>query len=101
MACTINTSYNHAFIDSSGIATFFIREFRSVTTLWQNRKIDITTLPVVRAIKANCFKVQYDGNWAIAKFARFDWEIRFIEAKTAIYQTIDHHNIAGYGLRSE
>jgi len=91
---TIDTSYNHAFIDSFGIATFSIREFKGVTTLWHNTKIDIIPLPVVRAIKANCFKVQYDGDWAIAKFARFDWEIRFIETETAIYQTIDEHNIA-------
>jgi len=92
--CTIDTSCNHVCIDSFGIATFSIRQSKSVITLWHNRKIDITTLPVVRAIKANCFKVQYDGNLATAKFARFDWEIRFIEVETAIYQTINQHNIA-------
>lgn len=91
---SIDTSYNHAFIDSSGTATFSTRQFKEVTTLWQNSNIDITTLPVVRVIKANCFKVQHDGIWAIAKFARFDWELCFIEAETAMYRTIDEHNVA-------
>jgi predicted Ser/Thr protein kinase len=91
---SIDTSYNHAFIDSSGTSNFSIRQFEEVTTLWHNINIDITTLPVVGAIKANCFKVLHEGEWAIAKFARFDWEIRFIEAETAIYWTIEKHDIA-------
>ena len=62
--------------------------------MWHNSKIDITMLPVVRKIKANCFKVKYNGDWAIAKFAQLDWEIRFIETETAIYRArlVDFEN---------
>ena len=89
---TIDMSYNHAFIDSSGNVTFSIREFKGVTTLWSHNNIDITTLPVVRQIKANCFKVRFNERWGIAKFARFDWEIPFIQAETVMYRTLDEHN---------
>ena len=29
----------------------------------------------------------------VAKFARFDWEIQYIENETTVYQWIDGHNI--------
>src|SRR5579859_300089 len=89
---SIDTSYNHAFIDSSGTVAFSTCQLKGVTTLWHDNNVDITTLPVVRPIKANCFKVQYSGSWAIAKFAHFEWEIRFLEAETAIYRTLDGHS---------
>ena len=89
----IDTSYNHAFIDCSGTVALSTRQFKSVTSVWHHNSVDITTLPVVRKIKVNCFKVTYNGMWAIAKFARFDWEIRFIEAESVIYRTLKEQNV--------
>src|SRR5579859_3236795 len=87
-------SYNHASINSSSAITFSKRNFKGVTTLWHSKTIDRTTLPVVRVIKANVFKVQYNGSWAVAKFVRLEFEIRFIEAETVLYRKIEAHHIA-------
>lgn len=91
---SIDMSYNHASINSSGAISFSKRDFKGVRILWHSTTIDITTLPVVRVIKANVFKVQYNGSWAVAKFARFEFEIPFIEAETALYHDIEEHDIA-------
>jgi predicted Ser/Thr protein kinase len=91
---TIDTTHNHATITSSGTVTFSHQAFKGITTLWHSNTIDITTLPVVREIKANVFKVQYNGDLAIAKFARFEFEIQFIEAETAAYYSIEREDIA-------
>jgi predicted Ser/Thr protein kinase len=91
---TVNTAYNQASIASFGKVIFSRHELKGITTLWHSNSIDITTLPVVREIKANVFKVRYNGEWAIAKFARFEFEIQFIEAETTAYHSIAGNDIA-------
>jgi hypothetical protein len=53
--------------------------------------VEITTLPVVRRIKANVFNAKYGTVVAVAKVARFEFEIPFIEAETRVYRVIDGH----------
>lgn len=74
-------SYNHAFIDSSGVTTLSTCDIKGVTVLWHNNV----------NIKTNSFKVQYSGFWAIAKFAHFEWEIPFLKAETVIYRPLAEH----------
>lgn len=91
---TIDTTHNHATITSSGSIIFSHQALKGITTLWHSNIIDITTLPVVREVKANVFKVRYNGDWAIAKFARFEFEIQFIEAETVAHRSIEGKDIA-------
>jgi predicted Ser/Thr protein kinase len=55
--------------------------------------VEITTLPVVRRIKANVFNAKYGTVVAVAKVARFEFEIPFIEAETRVYRVIDGHTV--------
>ena len=86
---TIDPSYNLVHISSSGESKFTTVKLKAIETVWNPTIIDIITLPVVREIKVNVFKVKYAGEYAIAKIARFEFEIPYIEAETRSYRELD------------
>jgi hypothetical protein len=90
---TIDLCHNFARISTSGKTTFATTKLRGLDTLWHNTAVDITTLRVIRRIKANVFKVKHGSEFAIGKVARFEFEIPYIEAETRVYRDIDGHGV--------
>jgi predicted Ser/Thr protein kinase len=86
---TIDSAFNMVHISSSGELAFTTTKLKGVDTIWHPTIIDVTTLPVVRQIKANVFKVKYAGEYAVAKIARFEFEVPYIEAETQSYQVLN------------
>jgi len=87
---TIDLSHNFVRISSSGTVAFATTKLKGLDTVWHNTGVEITTLPVVRRIKANVFKVKYGTEFAVAKVARFEFEIPYIEAET---RDLDRHAV--------
>jgi len=86
---TIDPSYNLVHISSSGECQFTTVELKAVNTVWHPTIVDVTTLPMVRPIQANVFKVKYGGEYAIAKMALFEFEIPYLEAETRSYRDLE------------
>jgi len=84
----IDPAYNLVHISSSGESKFSTVKLKAVDTVWHSTVVDIFTLPIVRWIKASVVKVKYDGEYAIAKIARFEFEIPYIEAETRSYRDL-------------
>jgi hypothetical protein len=90
---TIPPSHNFVEISSNGDITSSHRKFKGVETIWHPRSIDVTTLPIVHEIKTGVFKVKYGEGFAVAKIARFEFEIPYIETETRVYREIDGKEI--------
>ena len=90
---TLPSSHNLVKITSNGEITSCKHDFKGVETIWHPTKVDITTLPVVRVIKCGVYKVKYRDRFAVAKVARFEYEIRFLESETRVYRDIDGQDI--------
>jgi len=82
---TINPSYNLV----NGGSEFATLKPKATETISKAPIVDILTLPIVREIKGNVFKVKYAGEYAIAKIARFEFEIPYIEAETRSYRELE------------
>jgi len=91
---TIDPSYNCVDISSSGQCQFATVKLKAVETLWHSNIVDVVTLPIVRRLNPNVFKVKYAGEYAIAKIARFEFEIPYIEAETRSYQRLEGLGLA-------
>lgn len=44
-------------------------------------------------LKTNVYEVSYSGGTAIAKYARFGWEIGYYQAETEAYSWLEGHGI--------
>ena len=86
---TIDPSYNLVHISSSGECQFTTVELKAVETVWHSTIVDVITLPIVRRMNPNVFKVKYAGAYAIAKIAWFEFEIPYIEAETRSYRDLE------------
>ncbi|KAF8869019.1 hypothetical protein CPB84DRAFT_1805568 [Gymnopilus junonius] len=64
-----------------------------VRSLWHPSKVDFLSLTPEESFKARVLGVKFDSKPAIAKFARFEFEIPQLERETAIYEAI-----AGRGI---
>ncbi|RAK93326.1 alpha-galactosidase A precursor [Aspergillus costaricaensis CBS 115574] len=72
-----------------------LTQFPGVQNIWHETHIDYLDLSVERKLRTGIYKVkcpQYD-NVVVAKFARFPWEVQYIENETTAYQWISGHGI--------
>ena len=69
--------------------------FPGVQNIWHETCVDFLDLSVERKLRTGIYQVrcpQYDDA-VVAKFARFSWEIQYIENETTAYQWISGHDI--------
>lgn len=66
---------------------------KGVTTCWHHNLVDVQSLVFEERPSARVDVVKYNSKSTIAKIARFEHEVPWIEDETAIYQAIDGHDI--------
>lgn len=55
---------------------------------WHSNLVDELSLPKVKSISSKIYETRYEGNPAIAKIARFPWEMRLLETETMVYEDL-------------
>jgi predicted Ser/Thr protein kinase len=93
LPATISPSHNLVEIASDGTTVSSCRQFTGVETIWHLQSLDVTNLPVVQELKTGVFKVKYGTSFAVAKIARFEFEIPYIEKETHVYRDINGHDV--------
>jgi predicted Ser/Thr protein kinase len=80
---------------SSGEISFELScgSLAGVRSRWHPNVVDVLSLTLHDRISARVHVVTYGSKPAIAKIARFEFEIPLVEKETAIYQAIDGHGI--------
>ncbi|GES57890.1 alpha-galactosidase agla [Aspergillus terreus] len=70
-------------------------QFPGVQNTWHGTYIDYMDLSVGRKLRTGIYEVRCASfnNAVVAKFARFSWEIQYMENETAAYQWISGHDI--------
>ncbi|RAH54841.1 alpha-galactosidase A precursor [Aspergillus piperis CBS 112811] len=75
--------------------SIILTQFPGVQNTWHETRIDYLDLSMEGKLRTGIYKVkcpQYD-NVVVAKFARFPWEIQYIENETTAYQWISGHDV--------
>lgn len=69
--------------------------FPGVQRTWHGTYVDYLELSIGRKLRTGIYEVQCSlfDDIVVAKFARFPWEIQYIENETIAYQWISSHNI--------
>jgi hypothetical protein len=60
---------------------------------WHPKRIDLRELEPIKYFNPNVCQCAYQSQLAVAKIARFEFEIQYIEQESATYRAIDGHNI--------
>ncbi|KNG88467.1 alpha-galactosidase A precursor [Aspergillus nomiae NRRL 13137] len=71
-------------------------QFPSVRNTWHGTYVDYMELSIGRKLRTGIYEVKcssFDNDVVVAKFARFPWEIQYIENETTAYQWISGHDI--------
>ena len=89
----IPTDANWVDIESTTRVTWSHKPLKGVNRCWHPAKIDLRELRPLEYFTPQVCKVEYNNNMAIAKFARFEYEIQFVQQETRIYEIIDGHDI--------
>lgn len=91
----INWNVTHITKSPTGIISSRSRweESREVTKLWHSKLVDILSLNVIKQRTDRVSEVVYGSGVAIAKIARFDWEIKYAENETLAYFLLQGHEI--------
>jgi predicted Ser/Thr protein kinase len=66
---------------------------KGVTTRWHHNFVDVQSLAIEERLSMRVHVVKYGSTLAIAKIARFEFEVPQAETETALYQAIDGHGI--------
>lgn len=66
---------------------------KRVATCWHHNFVDVQSLVIEERLGMRVHVVKYESKLAIAKIARFEFEIPQAETETALYQVIDGHGI--------
>lgn len=77
--------------DESGSLTrsLSFRLLDAVTTVWHPRRVEILTLSRVQRFNRRTYEVEWEGNkTAVAKIARFEFEIPQVERETELYHAL-------------
>ncbi|CAI7623183.1 unnamed protein product [Penicillium glandicola] len=69
--------------------------FPGVENTWHGTSVDYTEIVVGEKLRTGIYEVKCPlfDDVVVAKFARFDWEIQYLETETTAYQWIEGHNI--------
>ncbi|KAE8404595.1 alpha-galactosidase A precursor [Aspergillus pseudonomiae] len=70
-------------------------QFPGVRNTWHGTYVDYMDLSIGRKLRMGIYEVKCSSfdNVVVAKFARFPWEIQYIENETTAYQWISGHDI--------
>lgn len=70
-------------------------KFPGVQNTWHDTFIDYNELSIGKRLEAGIYEVEHPPfeETLVAKFARFDWEVRYMEFETTAYQRIHGHSI--------
>lgn len=77
------------------LASTKITQFPGVQNTWHETSVDYTQLSVGEKLRTGIYEVTCPlfNDKIVAKFARFPWEIQYLENETTAYQWISGHNI--------
>ncbi|KAJ5503656.1 hypothetical protein N7463_006530 [Penicillium fimorum] len=70
--------------------------FRGVENIWHETSVDYMNIVVGDKLRTGIYEVKsplFNNDLIVAKFARFDWEITYLENETTAYQWLESHNI--------
>ncbi|KAJ5155708.1 alpha-galactosidase A precursor [Penicillium capsulatum] len=72
-----------------------LTQFPGVQNTWHGTYVDYLELAIGRKLRTGIYEAKCSlfNDIVVAKFARFPWEIRYIENETTAYQWISGHNI--------
>ncbi|KAL4985107.1 alpha-galactosidase A precursor [Aspergillus falconensis] len=72
-----------------------LTRFPEVQNTWHGTYVEYLELSIERKLRTGIYGVKCPSfnNTVVAKFARFPWEIQYIENETTAYQWISGHNI--------
>ncbi|KAL4891610.1 alpha-galactosidase A precursor [Aspergillus ambiguus] len=76
-------------------ASVNLTQFPGVQNTWHTVYVDYLDLSIGRQLRTGIYEVKCSSfdNIVVAKFARFDWEIQYMENETTAYQWISGYNI--------
>lgn len=76
-------------------ARVFLARFSGVQNTWHETFVDYSDLLIGQKLRTGIYEARASSlnNVVIAKFARFPWEIQYIENETTAYQWIVGHDI--------
>lgn len=86
-------SCNWVDIKDAGGTEWRARTLKGVQNCWHPRRIDLRDLRPIKYFNPNVCQVVYQTELAIAKIARFDFEVPFIEQETFAYRIIEGKGI--------
>jgi serine/threonine protein kinase len=69
------------------------KTLKGVTECWHREKIDLRDLEPVKYLRHRVWQVRYRGILAIAKIARFEFELPWVERETLVYHMIEGKSI--------
>lgn len=55
---------------------------------WHSNLVDVLSLPKIKTVSSKIYETQYQGQPAIAKIARFPWEMRLLKTETMVYNDL-------------
>lgn len=73
-------------------------QFPGVTHLWHALQIDYLDVEMGHKLRSNVYEAtnpRFPSTVMIAKFARFPWEVQFLEAETRAYEWLQHEEGIG------
>jgi len=71
----------------------FSRPLSGISTNWHQNFVDVLALEKMETLGPTVQLVKWQSKYVIAKFARFEFEIPALERETAVYQTLEGHDI--------
>ncbi|KAJ5091697.1 alpha-galactosidase A precursor [Penicillium alfredii] len=76
-------------------ACFNLTQFPGVQNTWHGTYVDYLELSIGRKLRTGIYEARHPlfDDVVVAKFARFPWEIQYIENETTAYQWISGHTI--------
>jgi serine/threonine protein kinase len=84
---------NWADIRENNCVQWSIKSLKGVNETWHHEYIDLRDLDPVKCLRLRVWQVRYRGVLCIAKIARFEFEVRWVERETLVYRTIDGKSI--------
>jgi len=73
-----------------------LTQFPGVRNTWHGTYIDYLELPIGRKLRTGIYEAKHSSfdDTVVVKFARFSWEIQYLENETTAYQWISGYGIA-------
>ena len=84
---------NWADIKDGDHGEWSVKELKGVQQCWHDKRIDLRELEPIKYLNENVCECVYQSKPTVAKIARFEFEIQYIERETLAYRIIDGRNI--------